>query len=87
MQSRATSFTRWAREPDPKAAVEPARKGFDAWFEKHLNDMGVTDPIERVRRGALLRKAYFADLARKSAVARRLSGRSQAKRWIKRMVD
>jgi ketosteroid isomerase-like protein len=71
LQARSASFTRWAREADPKAATAPARAGFHARFERELDAMGVTDPAERLRRGKALKKAYFADLARRSAKTRR----------------
>jgi hypothetical protein len=73
-QSRAASHIRWAKESDPTAATAPARKGFDARFERQLDEWGITDPADRARRIGHLRKAYFADLARKSAVTRRTAG-------------
>lgn len=71
LQSKRASHLRWARVADPKAETAPARKGFDARFERELDEMGVTDPDDRARRLPHLRKAYFADLARSSARKRR----------------
>lgn len=71
MQARMASLTRWAREADPHKALEPARRGFHARFEKQLDEMGVTDPAERARRGAQLKAAYMTALALKSVKARR----------------
>jgi hypothetical protein len=70
MQARAAVLTRWAKTSDMKAATAPARAGWHARFEKQLDEMGVTDPAERARRGAQLKKAYMTGLALKSARAR-----------------
>lgn len=72
LHSRAASHARWAREGDRTAATAPARAGLQARFERQVDPEGVLDPIERAKRAESARKAYFADLTRKSIAARRL---------------
>jgi hypothetical protein len=71
MHSRAASHARWSREADRSAATAPARAGMQARFERQVDPDGVLDPIERAKRAESARKAYFADLTRKSIAARR----------------
>jgi hypothetical protein len=71
MQARVAGLTRWAKEPDRRAATAPARQGFHARFEKQLDEWGITDPAERAIRGAQLKRAYMTSLSLKSAQARR----------------
>ena len=60
---KLAAHTSWARTPDRSARTAPARAALDAKF---LNEAG-GDPI----RAEHLRRAYYARLALKSAVARR----------------
>ena len=71
LRSRAASHVRWSRERDRTLATEPARKGLQARFEKQVDPDGLLDPIERAKRAESARKAYYADLTRKSIAARR----------------
>jgi hypothetical protein len=68
---RAAQLRRWAKEPDPVAALAPARRGFRAKFEREIDALGVTDPADHARRVDQLVRAHMADLARKSATSRR----------------
>ncbi len=61
----------WAQTADPTARTEPARRQFEARFEREVDPDGVLPPEERARRAAHARKAYFAQLALASAKARR----------------
>lgn len=69
-RSRLGAHTRWAAEPDPKAAMAPARNGFMARFEKQVDPDGVLPDEERTRRAKHARKAYMTALALKSSIAR-----------------
>ena len=71
LRSRTAVHTRWARESDRTAATEPARRGLQARFEREVDPDGVLDPAERARRLESARKAFYADLTRKSIAARR----------------
>lgn len=71
LRSRAASHVRWAQEPDRTAATAPARAGLQARFERQVDPAGILDPIERAKRAESARKAYYADLTRKSIAARR----------------
>lgn len=71
LQSRAASHARWAKESDRSSATAPARAGLQARFERQVDPDGVLDPVERTKRAESARKAYYADLTRKSIAARR----------------
>lgn len=71
MHSRAASHVRWSRETDRTGATEAARKGLQAKFERQVDPDGLLDPIERAKRAESARKAYYADLTRRSIAARR----------------
>jgi hypothetical protein len=63
--------TSWAHTADPAARTAPARKAFADRFERQVDPEGTLSPTERARRAEHARKAYMADLALKSAKARR----------------
>jgi hypothetical protein len=71
LHSRAAIHLRWAREPDRAAATAPARAGLQARFEREVDPDGALDPAERAKRAESARKAFYADLTRKSIAARR----------------
>lgn len=71
LHSRAASHVRWSREPDRAKATAPARAGLQAKFERQVDPDGVLEPAERAKRAESARKAYFADLTRRSIAARR----------------
>lgn len=54
----------------------PARKAFMSRFEREVDPEGVLPIEERQRRAEYAKKAYFAELARKSAISRR-NGKSR----------
>ena len=56
---------------DPKETTKAAREAFMARFEQEVDPDGTLVPKERARRAEAARKAYFAQLAHKSAKARR----------------
>ena len=51
-----------------------ARTAFLAKFDDQVDPGRILSPEERTKRAANARKAYFANLARKSAAARRADG-------------
>lgn len=53
-----------------KTNTEPARKAFDQRFYDQVDPDGKLSPAEREKRAAHARKAYFTELALKSAKAR-----------------
>ena len=55
----------------PKEITKAAREAFMARFEREVDPDGTLSPEERARRAEAARKAYFAQLAHKSAKARR----------------
>jgi hypothetical protein len=55
---------------DPRVTTRAARAAFHASFEAKADPGGVLPTAERARRAALLRRAHFARLAYRSAVAR-----------------
>lgn len=71
LHARSASHFRWSRETDRTKATAPARAGLQARFERQVDPDGVLDPVERAKRVESARKAYYADLSRRSAAARR----------------
>lgn len=71
LRTRAAAHAKWAHEPDRTAATSKARAGLQARFERQVDPNGVLDPVERAKRAESARKAYYADLSRRSAKARR----------------
>jgi len=56
---------------DPKETTKAARAAFLSRFETEVDPDGTLPEAERARRAESARKAYFAQLAHKSAKARR----------------
>jgi hypothetical protein len=67
---RIAALTRWAYEPDPQAATQPARDGFMARFERQVDPDNRLDPAEREVRAKRAMKAHMLGLARRSRVKR-----------------
>ena len=61
----------WAHTADRAARTAPARKAALDRFERDVDPEGVLTPAQRALRAANARKAYFSQLALKSAQARR----------------
>jgi hypothetical protein len=78
MAASIGSLTRWAREPDRKAAMAPAKNGFDARFEREVDPNNELDPAERAIRAEKLKKAHMLRLALASAKARAAKQRPAA---------
>ena len=87
MKMSAKAHRRWAKCADPSAATVPGRSAFDARFFREVDPDGkIREEIAKLgvdsaegkrisddlnRRVQHLRKAYFKELALKSAQARR----------------
>jgi hypothetical protein len=54
--------TRWAHEPDRRAATAPGTAAFLDRFEREVDPEGKLDPVERGKRAANARSAYFQRL-------------------------
>lgn len=70
LQGRLGAYKLHAQVTDPAAHTAPARKAFDERFERLVDPEGLLSEEERSRRAEYARKAYFLDLALKSAKAR-----------------
>jgi hypothetical protein len=71
LQARHARFVQWSRH-DPKVVTAPGRAAFLSRFEDEVRAANPNlAPAEVARRAEYARKAYFAQLALKSAKARR----------------
>lgn len=73
LRARLAAHTLHGRVDSTKH-TEPARAAFLSRFEHEADPDGVLPELERKRRAAQLKKAYFTRLALKSAQARRNGG-------------
>jgi hypothetical protein len=69
--AKIAANTRWAHEEDRSAATQPARDGMYRKFEDEVDPERKLPPEERAKRVENARRAYYQQLARKSAQARR----------------
>jgi len=70
--AKIANHRRWAAEPDRTAATAPARQAFRDRFVREARErFGDLPPEELEIRAEHLRKAFYAELALKSAQARR----------------
>lgn len=71
MIASLAAHRRWAATENRTAATAPARKAFEARFDRQVDPDNVLPPQERARRSANARRAYFIGLALRSARVRR----------------
>jgi len=71
LKARAAAHTRWAKTPDRAAATSAARTAALDRFERQVDPDGTLDPRTRAMLAESAKKAYFAQLALRSAMARR----------------
>lgn len=71
LRARAAAYTRWAFVSDRTAATEAARIASRDRFAKLVDPDGVLPPQVRAVRAQAARSAFYADMARRSAAARR----------------
>jgi len=75
--ARIGAYSRWSTEPDPVAALAPARDAFRARFDNEVDPDRVLSDAERARRAQHAISAYYSRLALRSAQKRR-KARGQA---------
>jgi hypothetical protein len=68
----------WANTKDRTARTEPGRQGLMEKFRREVDPEGKLSPAEREKRAENAKKAFFLDLALKSARAR--SARAKARK-------
>lgn len=78
LQARVRAHKSWANTSDRSGRTAKARAAFDVKFEDQVDPDRVLPESERALRAAHARKAYFLELALKSAKARRRPGKSGA---------
>jgi hypothetical protein len=71
LRARCASHTSWANTEDRAARTANGTRAFLARFERQVDPEGLLPPAERAQRAVSARRAYFADLARRSAKARK----------------
>lgn len=72
MRARAAAYAQWAADPDWTARTAPARAGLAARFERLALEKhpGLTG-AELAKYAEVERRRFYADMALKSAAARR----------------
>ena len=68
---RSAALRHWASVDDPAAQTAAGRAKFLDSFEQKATPEGRYSPEERAKRAERLRRAYFIELAERSAKARR----------------
>lgn len=71
LRGQIAAHASWARTPDRSARTAKARQALLDKFEREVDPDGTLSPAERAKRAENARKRYFAELAFKSAKARR----------------
>lgn len=72
MASALGAHRSWANTPNRTEPTEPGRQALLAKFEREVDPDGKLPPEERAKRAENARKAFYLELALKSAKARRL---------------
>jgi hypothetical protein len=78
LQRQAAAHASWANTPNRAARLAPAHAARDARFDKLVDPDGVMNPADRAKAAASARKAFYTEMARKSAAARRRRTEAQA---------
>ena len=68
---RSAALRQWAFVTDPAARTANGRRAFLDRFERQADPDGRLSKEERAKRAERLRRAYFIELAAKSAAARK----------------
>lgn len=71
LAARARAHRSWAVTENPSHRTAPAREKFNQRFYDEVDPERKLQPAERERRAESARKAYFTELALKSAQSRR----------------
>lgn len=78
LKMQAASHTSWARTLNRTARTTPARNALAERWRREARELHPDGTEEQIEQAAeSLRSAYYADLARRSAEARRVKGRLQ----------
>lgn len=78
IRSTVGAHISWANTENRTARTEPGRRAFNDRFLTEVDPEGVLPEAERAKRAANARKAYFAQLALKSAKSRRRAKEARA---------
>lgn len=76
-RARLGAHVSWAKTADPSARTAPARKAAEERFEREVDPEGVLPPEERARRAEHARKAFYARIQLKSALARQARAKTR----------
>lgn len=68
--AKIAAHTRWAMEPDRRAATQAMRDGLQRKFEDAVDPDRQLDPQERAVRVESYKHAYYLRIAQKSAASR-----------------
>ena len=68
---RSAALRQWAFVEDPAARTANGRKAFNDGFERQADPDNRLSAEERAKRAERLRRAYFIELAAKSAAVRK----------------
>lgn len=72
LRAQLGAYTSWANTPDRAMRLAPARAGFEARFDRIVIEKhGVLPPEDHIKCVEAERKRFFAEMALKSARARR----------------
>jgi hypothetical protein len=71
LKRQIAAHTSWANTPDRTARTAPARAAAEMRFERMVDPEGILPPEARSRMAESQRKAYFKQLALKSAQVRK----------------
>lgn len=71
LRGRMAVHRSWANTSNRTARTAPGRQAFEARFEREVDPDGLLPLGERRRRAEDARRAYFANLSRQAAAARR----------------
>jgi hypothetical protein len=72
INKRIAAEISWARTQDRTARTRPAREAFLKRFEKEVDPDDTLAPEERRQRAEHAKRAYMLQLAKRSAVARKI---------------
>ena len=78
MRAQIAAHVSWANTPDRPARTAAARQAAFDRFERQVDPDGVLTPEERHKRAENARRAYFLELALKSAQSRRRAAEALA---------
>lgn len=89
MRARIASYHSWAKTKDRSARTAAARKAsHETRFEKQARELHPDATAEQIEKAAdALKKAYYSDLAKRSAAARRIKSAEAKKAKRERIAQ